>query len=96
MSLHHTTYEYLKPTEQQMRVMEALRAAAKQYSDALDALLPEGADKTFVLRAHRANAMWANVSVMRYADGRPRPDPVRRDDPYEILAACSPAPEHGE
>jgi hypothetical protein len=73
MSLHESTFEYLKPTEAQIEVMGQLRAAAKVYADTLDRLLPEGPDKTFILRAHRANAMWVNVAVTRLPDGTPRP-----------------------
>lgn len=70
--LDPTTFEYLKPNDEQIRVMHLLRQAAKKYSDTLDALLPDGPDKTFVLRTHRSNAMWVNVAVMRHADGTPR------------------------
>lgn len=72
MSLHQSTYEYLKPTDDQVERMSRVRAAAKAYSDVLDAELPEGPDKTFVLRAHRSNAMWANVTITRQPDGTPR------------------------
>lgn len=74
MKLHESTFGYLKPTDAQMAKMEKLRAAAKAYSDVLEAELPDGPDKTFVLRAHRANAMWVNVAVTRQADGAPRED----------------------
>jgi len=70
--LHETTYEYLKPTDTQLAKMARVRAAAKAYSDVLDAELPDGPDKTFVIRAHRSNAMWANVAVTRHPDGSPR------------------------
>jgi hypothetical protein len=72
MSLHESTFEYMKPTEAQIAVMAELQTAAKVYADTLDRLLPEGPDKTFILRAHRANAMWVNVAVTRQADGSPR------------------------
>lgn len=72
MSLHSSTYEYLKPSDSQIEKMARVRAAAKVYSDTLDAELPEGPDKTFVLRAHRSNAMWANVAITRLPDGTPR------------------------
>ena len=71
--MHPSTYEYLKPTDDQMETMTELREAAKAYGDALENLLPEGPDKTFVIRAHRSNAMWANVAVTRSHDGTPRP-----------------------
>jgi hypothetical protein len=71
--MHPSTYEYLKPTDHQLESMAQVRAAAKVYSDVLDTLLPDGPDKTFVLRAHRSNAMWANVAITRQPDGSPRP-----------------------
>jgi hypothetical protein len=72
MSMHPSTYEYLKPTETQMALMAKHREAAKVYGDALDALLPDGPDKTYAIRKHRENAMWANVAITREADGTPR------------------------
>ena len=72
MTLHKSTYEYLKPTEEQIETMARLREAAREYSDILDMLLPPGADKEHVLRAHRSNAMWANVAITRLPDGTPR------------------------
>lgn len=70
--MHSSTYEYLKPTDDQMETMAKVRSAAKAYGDTLDALLPDGPDKTFVLRNHRSNAMWANVAITRQPDGSPR------------------------
>jgi hypothetical protein len=70
--MHESTFGYLKPTDAQMETMNKAREAAKVYCDALDALLPDGPDKTFIIRAHRANAMWANVAITRNADGSPR------------------------
>ena len=70
--LHDSTFEYLKPTDEQIEKMATLRAAAKTYADALDAALPDGPDKTYILRAHRQNAMWVNVAVTRHPDGTPR------------------------
>ena len=70
--MHPSTFEYLKPTEAQLATMAEVRTAAKVYNDALDRLLPDGPDKTFVMRAHRSNAMWANVAITRLPDGTPR------------------------
>lgn len=72
MSLHASTFEYLKPTDDQIAKMAKLRQAAKDYADVLNAELPDGPDKTFILRAHRANAMWVNIAVTRQPDGTPR------------------------
>jgi len=72
--MHPSTYEYLSPTDTQKERMARVRAAAKAYNDVLDAELPDGPDKTFVIRNHRSNAMWANVAVTRLPDGTPRQD----------------------
>lgn len=70
--MHSSTYEYLKPTDQQIDQMAKVRAAAKAYNDVLDAVLPDGPDKTYIIRTHRSNAMWANVAITRLPDGTPR------------------------
>lgn len=70
--MHNSTYEYLKPTDEQIERMSLLRNATKIYSDALETHLPEGADKTYILRKLRELAMWNNVSITREADGTPR------------------------
>lgn len=72
--MHTSTYEYLKPTDKQVASMAKVRAAAKAFSDVLEAELPEGPDKTFTIRGHRANAMWANIAITRLPDGSPRTD----------------------
>ena len=70
--MHESTFEYLKPTDAQLEQMNKVRAAAKVYAEVLDKELPDGPDKTHVLRTHRTNAMWANVSITRHPDGAPR------------------------
>jgi hypothetical protein len=70
--VHASTYEYLKPTDKQLESMARVRAAAKAYGDVLEKELPEGPDKTFTIRGHRSNAMWANVAITRLPDGTPR------------------------
>ena len=69
--MHLSTFEYLAPTQEQKELMEYMRSAALTYAQALDHL-PDGPDKTWVLRNHRTNAMWANVAITRDADGSPR------------------------
>lgn len=70
--MHASTFEYLKPTADQIEQMARVRQAAKVYCDVLEAALPDGSDKTFVIRAHRSNAMWANTAITRQVDGTPR------------------------
>ena len=72
--LHPSTFEYLKPTAEQVETMARVRLAAKAFCDVLEAELPDGPDKTFAIRAQRSNAMWANVAITRHADGAPRTD----------------------
>ena len=70
--MHLTTYEYLKPTEFQLALMDTCRKASRDYSEVLEILLPEGPDKTYIIRKHRETAMWVNVAITRNADGSPR------------------------
>ncbi len=72
MSMHPTTYEFLKPTDEQIAHMARVRSASRAYGEVLEKELPEGPDKEYVIRAHRSNAMWANVAITRQADGTPR------------------------
>lgn len=70
--MHKSTFEFLKPTDEQIDAMNMLRQAAKEYAEALEQWMPDGPDKTFALRNHRTTAMWANIAVTRQADGAPR------------------------
>lgn len=72
MSLHENTFEYMKPTPVQQERMQALRTAAFNYANELDVYLPDGPDKTWIMRELRTIAMWANVAITRHADGAPR------------------------
>jgi hypothetical protein len=70
--MHASTFEYLEPTQEQKDAMHQLRSAAKVYGDMLNALLPDGPDKTYTLRKFREVATWANVTITRQPDGSPR------------------------
>jgi hypothetical protein len=70
--MHSSTFEYLKPTDGQIAQMGVLRIATAQYASILIAYLPEGPDKTYILRKLREVAMWANVAITRHTDGSPR------------------------
>jgi hypothetical protein len=71
-TLHHTTFDYLKPSEDQTYTMERARTCAADYAFVLETLLPDGPDKTYALRKLREVAMWANIAITRNADGSPR------------------------
>lgn len=70
--MHPSTFEYLKPTDDQIEQMKTVREAAAFYCAILEKMLPDSPDKTFVIRAHRSNAMLANVAITRLPDGTPR------------------------
>ncbi len=70
--MHASTFEYLKPTDQQLETMASARDEFRKLTASLDVLLPDGPDKTYVMRKLRECAMWANVAITREADGSPR------------------------
>ncbi len=70
--MHISTFEYLKPTEEQIKQMEEARQRAFVYANAMEALLPDGPDKTYMLRKFREVATWANIALTRQPDGSPR------------------------
>jgi hypothetical protein len=76
MSLHHSTFQYLMPTSSQKELMTLVREDFDMCARAVSHRLPEGADKTYILRKLRECAMWANVAITREADGSPRKDPA--------------------
>ena len=72
MSLHPSTFDYLKPREGQIEVMNALREYTKEYAERIYQALDDGPDKTYILRRIRETAMWINVALTREANGAPR------------------------
>jgi hypothetical protein len=76
-ALDFTTFDYHKPTDEQIRRMSVVRDAAKAYATVLTQFLPEGPDKTYCLRHVRTTAMWANVAITRHPNGTPRLDEMR-------------------
>lgn len=71
-TLHLTTFEYHQPTKDQILSMEIGRRAALDYAHKIELIVPDGPDKTYILRKLREMAMWVNVAVTREADGTPR------------------------
>ncbi len=67
-----TAFQYLKPTDEQLELMVEVRNAFTELADILSELLPEGPDRTYVMRKLRECAMWSNVAITRNADGSPR------------------------
>lgn len=88
--MHRSTFEYLKPTEKQLMQMAAFREEFAQFAACLEIGLPDGPDKTYILRKLRELAMWVNVAITRHADGSPRTADAPKtflDDEYEIRNA---------
>jgi hypothetical protein len=52
--------------------MQRLRDAAKIFCDVIEFEVPDGPDKTYIIRKFREVAMWANISITRHPDGTPR------------------------
>jgi len=72
MPLHSSTFEYLKPTDKQVEDMAVVRSKFMELTFAIDGFIPEGPDKTYMMRQLREVAMWANIAITRNADGSPR------------------------
>ena len=78
--LDPSTFQYLKPTDTQIEHLADLRSEFGAFAAVLDHLLPPGPDKTYIFRELRTIAMWANVSIMRHADGAPRESAITKED----------------
>lgn len=72
MSLHPTTFDYLKPSQAQVDKMARARKGFFVLAALLDELVPEGPDKTYALRHLRETGMWVNIAITRQPDGSPR------------------------
>ena len=70
--MHESTFQYLKPTDSQLDEMQTIREAGTAYAKVLQEIVPDGPDKTYLLRKLREVAMWANVAITRQPDGSPR------------------------
>ena len=73
-TLHKSAFEYLKPTDKQMARMAIIRTQVAILAGEMGASIPDGPDKTYLLRKLREVAMWANVAITRHPDGTPRTD----------------------
>jgi len=70
--LHKSTFQYLNPTDAQKATMQVLRAAFSDLVSNVEDNVPDGPDKTYIIRKLRECAMWANVAITRQPDGSPR------------------------
>lgn len=74
MTLHDDAFNYLKPTDGQTQDMQEVRALFADFAHKLDDILPDGPDKTYIMRTLRTVGMWCNVTITRRPDGAPRSD----------------------
>ena len=70
--MHASTYDFLNPTNDQKAKMAHVREAAAEYAQILNDVVPDGPDKTYLIRKLREVTMWANVAITRHPDGSPR------------------------
>lgn len=71
-ALDPSTFEYLKPTDEQIEHMATLRFAFSQLAHQIEAYVPEGQDRDYAMRLLRTSGMWCNVAITRWEDGEPR------------------------
>lgn len=72
MTLHDETFNYITPSQEQLAQMRQARKAAAEYAKTIDQIVPEGPDKTYLLRKLREVSMWVNITITRQPDGTPR------------------------
>jgi len=73
-TVRFSTFDYLKPTEKQLKIMEYVRGLFKSLVYGLSAELPDGTDKATAIRKIREAAMWSKVAATRHGNGAPRLD----------------------
>lgn len=66
--MHAKAFEYLPPNENAKRIREA----AAVFAEAVDADIPDGADKAYAMRQFRTAVMWMTSAALRQPDGTPR------------------------
>lgn len=69
--MHTSLFQYLKPSDAQIKDMAVLREAYLILYQAVNAM-PAGRYKSLAITALEESAMWANKGVTRDSDGTPR------------------------
>lgn len=72
MTLHPEMFNYIKPTDAQYETMQDVRDAALNFAEVIAEAMPEGPDRTYVMRKLRELVMWANAAIVQQPDGAPR------------------------
>lgn len=69
---HPLMFESVLPSEEQTQQMNRVRSAFTHLVTQIETHIPEGPDRTFIIRQLRDSAMWCNVAIIRNPDGSPR------------------------
>lgn len=72
LAMHRTTFDHVVPSDDQLLDMRKVRQAFADCAGVLETIVPDGPDKTYLLRKFRECCMWANVAITRHPDGSPR------------------------
>jgi hypothetical protein len=72
ISMHEDTFQRLTPNDEQAAAIATMRSAFGLTVAAVLANVPEGPDRTYVIRQLRTCAMWCNMSITHQPDGSPR------------------------
>lgn len=70
--MHESTFNYLAPTDKQKDDMAIVHGKFMELVFGMDQFIPDGSDKTYLIRKLREVAMWANVAITRNPDGSSR------------------------
>jgi hypothetical protein len=70
--MHSSTFYYLKPNDAQLGAMSQVREIFAELATMVETEVPDGPDRTYLLRKLRECAMRANVAITRNPDGSPR------------------------
>jgi hypothetical protein len=71
-TMHRNMFDQITPTAEQQATLADMRVAALNYADAIEEFVPDGPDKTYILRSLRSIAMWVSTAIVRRPDGSPR------------------------
>lgn len=81
MPLNGLAFSYLKPTHEELEKMASMRAVFNNVALSIEHVVPDGPDRTYILRELRSIAMWVNVAITRHPDGSPRDSGAAPDYP---------------
>jgi hypothetical protein len=70
--MHPSTFQYLKPSAQQLKLMEHLREEVAHLYAEIDKHMPEGRYKSLAITKLEECAMFVNKGITREGDGTPR------------------------